>query len=574
MHTLTVYTIFWLAPGYHFEAPYGGPGSTVADFRYEDLIQRFFRDVGSTPYYNILTQYSDQTGQVQDNVTFGGSFVDIGKLNQFNPSDLGTASQPLMDSDIQDVIKQAAKDSSWPVGSPNVEYFVFTPATAQSCYSFSSCDGEISSGPGAYCAYHSSFASSAGTTLYANMFDAGYSTACGGPNWQYMGKPVGPIDGYGPNGDAVADYEISPTSHEMAETVTDPSGSNGWYDLKNMNEIGDTCAYNFGTLNPDKGDVVLQSHSYLIQREWSNDGKACVSGFSWPATLPVNSTADSVPAHGLAPLCPSVPGGDANNLHYSLRCAIGNANNDAVAETTDHVITFNTCGSSCVIKLTSALPPLKARGLAIAGGGTTTLSGRHAVRGGLYVDASYTSIGGLTVENFIRDAIDVGLNSRSVRIGGSLGNVLKNNGGFGLSVGSSGADGSKAIFTSNRIYGDAAGGIRLTGLPPAQCGSGLKPGAPNDYLPCPLIAKASRTNVSGTSSCDHHCTVQLFLVPKRPDRSSHGQAQAYIGQATVSGETWSVKPVVALAKGQRVTATVTDPDVGETSEFSANKAVR
>jgi len=573
MHTLTVYTIFWLAPGYHFEAPYGGLGSTVADFRYEDLIQRFFHDVGSTTYYNILTQYSDQTGQVQDNVTFGGSFVDIGKLNQFNHSDLGTASQPMMDSDIQAVIKQAAKDTSWPLGNPDVEYFVFTPATAQSCYSFTSCDGEISSGPGAYCAYHSSLASGAGTTLYANMFDAGYSTACGGPNWEYMGKPVGPIDGYGPNGDAVADYEISPTSHEMSETVTDPSGSNGWYDLKNSNEIGDTCAYNYGTLNPDKGDVVLQSHSYLIQREWSNAGKACVTGFSRPATLPVNSTSDSVSAFGAIPLCPSVPGGDANKHQYSLRCAIGDANNDALAGTTDHVITFKKCGISCVIKLTSLLPAIKARGLAIAGGGTAIVSGRHAVRRGLYVDASYTSIGGLTVQNFTRDAVDVGLGSRSVRIGGSLGNVLRSNGGYGLTVGSSSSDGSKAIVTSNRIYGNAAGGINLTGRPPAKCAAELKPEAPNDYLPCPSIANASRTKVSGTSSCDHHCTVQLFLVPKQPDVSRHGQAQAYIGQATVSGGAWSIKSTVALAKGQRVTVTVTDPDLGETSEFSANKAV-
>jgi hypothetical protein len=573
VHSLTVYTIFWQAPGYHFEAPYGGPGTTVADFRYEGLIDRFFADAGSTPYYNIMTQYSDQSGPVQNTVTFGGSVVDLGKLNQFNPSDLGTAAQPLQDSDIQAVITQAATDRSWPLGSPNVEYFVFTPATVHSCYSSTSCDAEIDSGSGAYCAYHSNFASASGTVLYANMFDAGYSTACGGPNWEYKGKPVGPFDGYGPNGDAVADYEISPASHEMAEAVTDPTPNNGWFDVTNSNEIGDTCAYDFTPLNPDQGDVVLGSHSYLIQTEWSNATKSCAISYNRPATLPVNSKADSVPALGATPLCPNAPGGDSSNPHYFLRCAIEDANNDALAGTTNHVITFKKCGSSCAVKLGSPLPALQAPGLAIAGGGRASLLGGHAVRRGLLVDARNIAIGGLTVQQFRGDAIDV-VNSLFVTIGGKKGDTLRNNGGYGLTVGGSTSDSSKVTVTSNRIYGNARGGINLLGLRPGKCAAGLNVGAPNDYLPCPSILTASPGTVSGTSSCDEHCTVQLFLVPKRQDISRHGQARAYIGQALVSSGAWSITPRIALVSGQKVTATVTDPDRRETSEFSANAAVQ
>jgi hypothetical protein len=574
VHDLTVYTIFWLAPGYHFEAKYDGiPGSTPADFRYESLINRFFADAGGTSYYNIMTQYSDLTGQPRNAITFGGSMVDVGKLNQFNASDLGTASQPLMDSDIQAVILQAAKDRSWPLGNPNVVYFVFTPATVQSCYTSGSCDGEIDSGSGAYCAYHSAFSSASGTVLYANMFNAGYSTACGGPNWIYKGKPVGPFDGYGPNGDAVADYEIDPASHEMAEAVTDPTGSTGWYDGLNSNEIGDTCDYDFGKLNADKGNVVLHSHSYLIQTEWSNATKSCAKSYSRPAVLSVNTRADSVSSTGLTPLCPNRPGGDVANRRYSLRCAIGDAGNDALAGTVNNVIGFKKCGAPCAIKLAAPLPALQARGLTIAGAGRASLSGGHAVRLGLFVDAQSVTVSGLTVQNFSGDAIAVADNSIFATIGGKKGDVLRNNAGYGVAVGATSSDASKAIISSNLIYGNRKGGINLAGLSPTRCGSGLKSGAPNDYLPCPAITSASATKVTGTSSCDERCIVQLFLVPKKADRSRHGQARAYLAQASVTGGSWSIKPTTVLSKGQSVTATVTDPDRRETSEFSVNRAV-
>src|SRR5579884_598467 len=572
MHAVTVYTIFWLAPGYHFEAAYDGtPGSTVADRRFESLINRFVTDVGSTPFSKTLRPSSDQSGSKRNAVPFRGSFVDIGQLAHFKKDDLGTAAQPLMDSDIQAVIKRAAKDESWPLGSPNVQYLVFTPATVQSCYSSMSCDAEIDTGSGAYCAYHSSFAVAAGTVLYSNMFDAGYSTACGGPNWQVGGMSVGPYDGYGPNGDAVADYEINPASHEMAETVTDPSGSTGWYDTGNTNEIGDTCAYNFATLNPDHGDVVLHGDPYLIQQEWSNATDVCTVAFHRPTKLPVNSTADSVPSLGITPLCSNTPGGDVANPSYSLRCAIADADNDALAGTFHHVITFKKC-SSCSIKLQSPLPAIQATGLAISGGGKTFILGRHAIPRGLVINGNGVVVTGLTVKNFTADGIDVS-ESTSVRIGGSKADTLTSNGGFGITVGSSATDSSTVIVSGNRIYKNARGGINLAGQAPGSCTAGLKPGAPNAYLPCPVIQTAIPGHVAGTASCNDHCVVQLFLVPKQPDGTNHGQAKAFIGRSGVVGNKWSIVPTVGLTNGERVTATVTDPGRGYTSEFSANGKV-
>ena len=48
-----------------------------------------------------------------------------------------------------------------------------------------------------------------------------------------------------PNGNPDADTEISPTSHEVSEAITDPDTETGWYDSTG-NENGDDCAYIFG----------------------------------------------------------------------------------------------------------------------------------------------------------------------------------------------------------------------------------------------------------------------------------------------------------------------------------------
>jgi hypothetical protein len=56
-------------------------------------------------------------------------------------------------------------------------------------------------------------------------------------------------------------------SHEVIEAVTDPAAAttNAWYDDRSGYEIGDVCAWRFGTIN----DVV-------VQKEWSNQANACI----------------------------------------------------------------------------------------------------------------------------------------------------------------------------------------------------------------------------------------------------------------------------------------------------------
>src|ERR1700692_1064734 len=73
--------------------------------------------------------------------------------------------------------------------------------------------------------------------IYANM-PFGSLSACA------AGQPS-------PNGVAAADAVTDVASHEITEAITDPF-LNAWFD-SSANEIGDLCAYNYGTNTWDGG---------------------------------------------------------------------------------------------------------------------------------------------------------------------------------------------------------------------------------------------------------------------------------------------------------------------------------
>src|SRR5262249_52990646 len=56
MHTSNAYLIFWLPKGYTYE-PVGGSNA-----HFQALMQRYFRDIGGSSFYGLLTQYWDFEG--------------------------------------------------------------------------------------------------------------------------------------------------------------------------------------------------------------------------------------------------------------------------------------------------------------------------------------------------------------------------------------------------------------------------------------------------------------------------------------------------------------------------------
>jgi len=252
MTSVTAYTIFWVPPGRNVSPAY------------QSLINRYFQDIGGSSFFGIVTQYYQEPPRqyIQNASTLGGTWVD-------------TAPYPntvLLESDLQQEVQKAIAVNQWPTGY-NVMFFVYTARGVESCLNdYSACtpgEAQVLGRPG-YCAYHSAYGTVAQPVIWANM---PY-----GATWN--GNPAGQCTALSqfPN-DADSDITISTTSHEHFEAVTDPvfyrdvNGLQyyGWTDTDGgSGEIGDKCAYRYGAIQSDGGNVTLNGHRYVIQQEWSN----------------------------------------------------------------------------------------------------------------------------------------------------------------------------------------------------------------------------------------------------------------------------------------------------------------
>lgn len=226
--TTQVYAIFW------------EPTHSYVSKTYNSLILRYFGDVGGSSLYANNTQYTDSSGSAPSNATLGGYWVDTSKY----------PSKRLSDTQIQLEVSRALQKKGWTSGLNHV-FFVFTARGENICVG-SQCSFST------FCAYHSYAGSN---TIYAVMPYTGTNlAACGVRN--------------SPNNDFDADSTINVTSHEQMEAATDPL-LNAWYD-RSGNEIGDKCAWTFGPLNAQGGDVLWNNHAYEVQEEWDNAKSGCV----------------------------------------------------------------------------------------------------------------------------------------------------------------------------------------------------------------------------------------------------------------------------------------------------------
>ena len=254
MGSSTSYAIFWLPSRYHFE-PHG------SDAAYESLIQRYFRDVGGTSFYNILSQYSYSKpgrlvyrGPLRNNATLGGVYVDTRPYPR-----RGTTHAPLFDNDIRAEVRHVNSITHWKPSFTHM-FFVFTAAGVQLCTSSleEQCTFDAGQDSDQWCAWHSA----SGTYLmYAAMPDALSLSNCNPPP--------------GPNGDPWADAMVNWISHEQFETISDPVLT-AWYQTDAGGEIGDKCDWHFGRLAADGGNLTLNGHRYVVQMEWSNLDRKCV----------------------------------------------------------------------------------------------------------------------------------------------------------------------------------------------------------------------------------------------------------------------------------------------------------
>ena len=183
MRNPTNYFIFWQP------APQAGGSFTAPAFPagYQAGVEKFFQNVGGTPFYNIVTQYNDSTAVPVPNATSLGapSYTDTTTAapSGCNGTASGTVGAtpncPLTDGDIQNEVTVAIKaNPAWATPGINVEYFVFTPSdvgecsdlqkdgVTWNCFTINNPPGLGPNEAGVFCAYHSFFGSN---TIYAYL---------------------------------------------------------------------------------------------------------------------------------------------------------------------------------------------------------------------------------------------------------------------------------------------------------------------------------------------------------------------------------------------------------------------
>jgi hypothetical protein len=251
------YAIFWVPS----KLQNGLPTSLTA--KYESVARQFLNDY---PYHGIAnnsTQYYSTTSGTKYFVAKGGliaAYIDTNPYPASACTDTVTPGNCISDAQLQAEISRVMALEGWTPGL-NKMFIVFTSSGEGSCMASNSCAYTQ------YCAYHGYFGSTTTPTIYANMPYAN-------PTYCYdaaTGQKA-------PSGDIASDANVNVTSHEITEANTDPE-LDAWWDTGNGEEIGDLCAWNFGTAGWDGGlaNQMWNGHYYDLQLEYDNHTSACVT---------------------------------------------------------------------------------------------------------------------------------------------------------------------------------------------------------------------------------------------------------------------------------------------------------
>jgi hypothetical protein len=208
------------------------------------------------------------TSYIQNSGGFVASYVDTSPYPASGCTDFYTPGNCLTDAQIQAEIQKVITLKGWPGGVNNM-FLLYTSSGEGSCAGGSCAYTD-------YCAYHSYFLSGTTPIIYGNepYADTNYCQVPGTPS---------------PNSDPAADAAATITSHELTEAITDPE-LNAWYAGDLGHEIGDLCAWNYGTNTWDSGKANqswFESFSNIIfgggpigyfelQEEYDNHAGGCV----------------------------------------------------------------------------------------------------------------------------------------------------------------------------------------------------------------------------------------------------------------------------------------------------------
>jgi hypothetical protein len=286
---VTVIPIFWSPPGH------------TISVSYTRLLATYLDDVAlasgqNSNVFSVAQEYYGINGQIRYQMRIGSPVVDIHPLPADGCQVASTDTSGIYadntgynacldDAQLQAEINRVTARSGLPHNLSRI-YVLYLPKHVESCFDPGSTTTAANActinyqPSAAYCAYHSEATSNA---IYANMPYPVYSSK--------TGFTCGSEQNFGvlesPNGNPDADVEISPSSHEISESITDPDTETGWYDSSGF-ENGDECAYVYGQTQGSAGHLYNQNINglhFLTQEEFSNrdfaiTGGGCVQGAS------------------------------------------------------------------------------------------------------------------------------------------------------------------------------------------------------------------------------------------------------------------------------------------------------
>jgi hypothetical protein len=279
MRNVTVHTIFWAPPGYHFD---GSPGSGVLG--YEAMVKQFLVDVAhdsSSPsnIFSTLVQYHDAQGAGSTQIAYDPAVNSIDVSDPYPAHSRQCASPSSVTTCVTDLQLQQEIDRVIAAQAPAARlhdiWLVFLPPDVDTCLQAGACATNVFAG------YHSMFNLGHGATVYAPIPDPLVE--------------ITPPPGSDPQGNPEAEATLNTVAHEIHESITDPTGT-GWMDPNGL-ETGDKCQ-----LGPQQGtplgyapdgspyNQVINGHQYLLQDMWSNAATGCVQSSTATASpLPLHS---------------------------------------------------------------------------------------------------------------------------------------------------------------------------------------------------------------------------------------------------------------------------------------------
>jgi hypothetical protein len=253
--SITTYAIFWVPA--HLQ----NGGATSMSTSYQTVQKNLLTGYPGHGIDNNNTQYYQISGAtttyIQNKGSFGASYIDTNPYPASGCTDSATPGNCITDLQLQAEVQRVIAVNGW-TGGLSKMFLVFTSSGEGSCFdsSGSSCAYVQ------YCAYHSYIPGST-PIVYSNE-PYGNTSVC-----QSGGTPS-------PNNNAVADAAATSASHELTEAITDPE-LNAWY-TSSGSEIGDLCAYNYGTNTWDAGKAnqMWSGKFFELQTEYDNHTATCV----------------------------------------------------------------------------------------------------------------------------------------------------------------------------------------------------------------------------------------------------------------------------------------------------------